>query len=153
MSFKQSIFKLFSLILNLFIFHFFHIHFFHNFAQNDVFVSFIFDNYLKENSVSSLELSNRINLINNDIESIDDYQRAQDEEILMNLMASTDIFEMIVMMMASGVSDEISIRSNKGVNGMVEVYVSLIVKGKKTINDVPAMIRTQVEAMLKELGL
>jgi hypothetical protein len=36
---------------------------------------------------------------------------------------------------------------------MVEVYVSLIIKGKKTIDDVPVLIRPQVEATLKELRI
>jgi hypothetical protein len=35
---------------------------------------------------------------------------------------------------------------------MVEVYVTLILKGKKTLEQVPVVIRTQVEAMLQDLG-
>lgn len=34
---------------------------------------------------------------------------------------------------------------------MIELYVSLILKGKKTMNDVPLVIRPQVEAMIKEI--
>ena len=36
---------------------------------------------------------------------------------------------------------------------MVELYVSLILKGKKTIEDVPVVLRPQVEAMLKDMGI
>ena len=34
---------------------------------------------------------------------------------------------------------------------MVEVYVTLILKGKKTLEQVPTIIRPQVEQMLKDL--
>ena len=35
--------------------------------------------------------------------------------------------------------------------GMAVVYATLIVKGKKTIDQVPALIREQVEEILKDL--
>ena len=113
----------------------------------------IFNDYLTESTISTLELSNKVNSVNNDIESINNYQSMQDEEILVNLMASTDLFEMIISMMVSGLSEGMSVKNNKGVNGMVDVYTSLIIKGKKTIDDVPTIIRPQVENLLKELGI
>ena len=39
----------------------------------------------------------------------------------------------------------------KGDNIMVIIYATLIVKGKKTINQVPAIIREQVKEVLKDL--
>lgn len=36
---------------------------------------------------------------------------------------------------------------------MIELYVCLIIKGKKTINDVPSTIREDVKSMLDDLGL
>ena len=39
----------------------------------------------------------------------------------------------------------------KGDNIMVIIYATLIVKGKKTINQVPAIIREQVKEILKDL--
>ena len=36
---------------------------------------------------------------------------------------------------------------------MIEVYVTLIIKGVKTIKDVPALLRPQVEERLKQLGI
>jgi hypothetical protein len=36
---------------------------------------------------------------------------------------------------------------------MVELYATLITKGKKTIDDVPVMLRPQVESILKEMGV
>ena len=39
----------------------------------------------------------------------------------------------------------------KGDNIMAIIYVTLIFKGKKTINQVPAIIREQVKEILKDL--
>lgn len=39
----------------------------------------------------------------------------------------------------------------KGDNIMAIIYAALIVKGKKTINQVPAIIREQVKEILKDL--
>lgn len=39
----------------------------------------------------------------------------------------------------------------KEVNVMAVVYATLIVKGKKTLDQVPALIRTQVEEILADL--
>lgn len=36
---------------------------------------------------------------------------------------------------------------------MVKIYAELIKKGKKTISDVPALIREQVKEILIDLGL
>lgn len=113
----------------------------------------IFNDISSESAISTVDLSNKVNLANNEIISINDYQDIQDEEILINLMASTDLFEMFVSFMDTNLLNAMSSKNNKGVNGMVEVYVSLIIKGKKTIDDVPAVIKPQVEIMLKDLGI
>lgn len=36
---------------------------------------------------------------------------------------------------------------------MAQVYATLIIKGKKTINDVPLRIREQVKEVLRDLGI
>lgn len=41
----------------------------------------------------------------------------------------------------------------KEVYNMAVIYATLIVKGKKTINDVPAVIREQVKQVLIDLDL
>lgn len=43
--------------------------------------------------------------------------------------------------------------SRKDKQKMAVVYATLIVNGKKTINDVPATIREQVKEVLIDLGL
>jgi hypothetical protein len=77
---------------------------------------------------------------------LEDEQVQQNNEILVNMLANTEIFEMILGMMPV----EINLNS-KGVNPMVEVYATLIIKGIKSIEDVPLVLREQVIERLKQL--
>ena len=77
---------------------------------------------------------------------LEDEQVQQNNEILVNMLANTEMFEMILGMMPV----EINLNS-KGVNPMVEVYVTLIIKGVKSIEDVPVVLREQVIERLKQL--
>ena len=45
----------------------------------------------------------------------------------------------------------LTILCRKEVADMAIVYATLIVKGKKTLDQVPALIKPQVEAILKDL--
>ena len=101
----------------------------------------ILNSFILESKTDKLISSKEVDKINN-------YQDIQDEEILTNLMASADIFEMLINLIGMPLNDA---SKNKMVGSIVDVYVSLIVKGKKAIDDVPAVIRPQVEDMLKEL--
>lgn len=83
-----------------------------------------------------------------------------EEENLSTMMAVTEVFEMIMYIMPSeattiniGAPMKARHSSDKGGFQMVEVYVTLIIKGKKTLEQVPAIIRPQVEAQLIELGV
>ncbi|WP_195238700.1 CD1375 family protein [Romboutsia sp. 1001285H_161024_C4] len=77
-------------------------------------------------------------------------QETQNEEILSNMLATTEVFEMILTMSTPMSVDIENKNKNKnlGGNSMVEVYVTLILKGAKTIDQVPAIIRDQVQAQL-----
>ena len=81
-----------------------------------------------------------------EIEKLKAEQCQQNEEILVNMLANTEMFEMILGMMPT----EINLNS-KGVNPMVEVYVTLIIKGVKSVEDVPLVLREQVIERLKQL--
>ena len=61
------------------------------------------------------------------------------------------MFEIILSMLPMSSSIEKNTKKTGG-STMVEVYVTLILKGKKTLEQVPAVIRPQVEAMLQDLG-
>ena len=63
-----------------------------------------------------------------EIDKLKEEQEQQNEEILVNMMANS-----------------------KGVNPMGEVYATLIIKGVKTVDDVPVVLREQVIERLKQL--
>ena len=77
---------------------------------------------------------------------LEDEQVQQNNEILVNMLANIEMFEMILGMMPT----ETSLNS-KGVNPMVEVYTTLIIKGIKSVDDVPLVLREQVIERLKQL--
>ena len=77
---------------------------------------------------------------------LEDEQVQQNNEILVNMLANTEIFEMILGM----IPVEINLNS-KGVNPMVEVYATLIIKGIKSIEDVPLVLTEQVIERLRQL--
>ena len=72
----------------------------------------------------------------------------QNEEILVNMMANTEMFELLLGMMPVQINT-----NSKGVNPMVEVYVTLIIKGVKELNDVPLVLREKVAERLKQLDI
>ena len=101
--------------------------------------------------MNNLITANSINIldVDNDIKDINIRQQTQDDEILVNLMASVDIYEMMLNLFAV---QTFNIKDKKiGGDTMAEVYVTLILKGKKTIDQVPELVRPQVQAMLKQL--
>nr|DAO08277.1 MAG TPA: CotH kinase protein [Caudoviricetes sp.] len=116
----------------------------------------VLNNFILENKVSTSDLSKGINEAKEEVKNINGYQVIQDEEIMMNMMASADIFELvlgILSMQLETASCNENEREIIGGNKMIELYATLIIKGKKTIEDVPTKIRPQVEAMLKDLGV
>ena len=109
----------------------------------------VFNNFVLDSKVSVSDLSKKVDNTNTEIHDINNYQNLQDNEILMNMLASADIFEMMLEIM----SMQLNTKNTKGVNKMAELYATLIIKGKKTIDDVPVMLRPQVESILKEMGV
>ena len=86
-----------------------------------------------------------------EIELIKTEQEQQNEEILVNMLANTEMFEMILSMMPTALSIDGKNTKNSGGSSMIEVYCTLIIKNVKTIEDVPLVIREQVIERLKQL--
>ena len=86
-----------------------------------------------------------------EIELIKTEQEQQNEEILVNMLANTEMFEMILSMMPTALSIDEKNTKNSGGSSMIEVYCTLIIKGVKDIEDVPLVIREQVIERLKQL--
>ena len=74
----------------------------------------------------------------------------QDEMIDINMMALDELFCMFEPFLMSVASASAS-NSKEVRNPMVELYVAMIQRGLKTIEEVPVRYRAQVEKLLKEL--
>ena len=97
------------------------------------------------------EASSKISILEAENEKLKVEQEQQNEEILVNMLANTEMFEMILSMMPMTLSIEDKNTKNNGGNSMIEVYCTLIIKNVKTIEDVPLVIREQVIERLKQL--
>ena len=96
-------------------------------------------------------MQDKISILAAENENLKLEQEQQNEEILVNMLANTEMFEMILGMIPTTLSIEEKNTKNSGGSNMVEVYVTLIIKGAKTIEDVPLVIREQVIERLKQL--
>ena len=94
-------------------------------------------------------LGNKISILEAENEKLKVEQEQQNEEILVNMLANTEMFEMLLGMIPMTLSKDKT--KNNGGNSMIEVYCTLIIKGVKTIEDVPLVIREQVIERLKQL--
>ena len=90
------------------------------------------------------EQKNQIKLLEETNSELIISQETQDEEIVTNMLASVELFEMVLSIAPLS----IDMSKSMEVNPMVEVYVTLILKGEKTIEQVPAVIRDKVQAQL-----
>lgn len=95
------------------------------------------------------QLVNKISILEGENEKLKLEQEQQNEEILVNMLANTEMFEMLLGMIPMTLSKDKT--KNNGGNSMIEVYVTLIIKNVKTIEDVPLVIREQVIERLKQL--
>ena len=96
------------------------------------------------------QMENKISILEAENEKLKVEQEQQNEEILVNMLANTEMFEMLLGMMPMMLSEDKNTK-NSGSNSMIEVYCTLIIKNVKTIEDVPLVIRERVIERLKQL--
>lgn len=77
-------------------------------------------------------------------------QEVQDQKITTTMLANTELFEMMLNFMPMQLDDK---QFRGGEKNMVEVYVTLIIQGDKTLEQVPTIIRPKVEEKLRLLGV
>lgn len=77
-------------------------------------------------------------------------QEIQDQKITTTMLANTELFEMMLNFMPMQLDSK---QFRGGEMNMVEVYVTLIIQGDKTLEQVPTIIRPKVEAKLRLLGV
>ena len=98
----------------------------------------------KELAEAKEQVANEVTTLNKRDDLLEESQAVQDNDIVTSMLASAELFEMVLLMMPMSAS----MSKSMGVNPMVEVYVTLILKGEKTIEQVPAVIRDKVQAQL-----
>ena len=81
------------------------------------------------------------------IEEIKSVNSTQDEIIDMTMLALDEIFELFEPMLSLSISS-MSLNNKEVNNPMVELYVVMIQRGLKTIDQVPARYREEVKAIL-----
>ncbi len=81
------------------------------------------------------------------IATLQEEQEVQNNEIITSMLANTEMFEMILDMLPMTL-DTKNISNTKVASNMIEVYTTLILKGQKTIEQVPVIIREQVQTQL-----
>ena len=81
------------------------------------------------------------------IEEIKSVNSTQDEIIDMTMLALDEIFELFEPMLSLSISS-MSLNNKEVNNPMVELYVVMIQRGLKTIEQVPARYREEVKAIL-----
>ena len=94
----------------------------------------IFNDFISQNSVNAFNLSRRVD--------------NQEEEVLMNLMASANLFEMFLSLMGENLVSTLSLNNNSDYD-IIKIYATLIKKGKKSIDDIPLAIRENVKELLR----
>ena len=72
--------------------------------------------------------------------------QTQNELIDITMMATDEMFSLIEPMLSN-----LKSATRKGVTPMVEMYVAMVQRGLKTIDEVPARYRAEVERILKQL--
>lgn len=94
-------------------------------------------------------LEEQVEILQEENKNLKIEQEQQNEEILVNMLANTEMFEMILGSTPTILSED-KTKNNGGSKGISDIYASLIEKGVKTINDVPVQIAEQVK---NKLGL
>lgn len=95
-------------------------------------------------------LEKQVELLQEENKKLKIEQEQQNEEILVSMLANTEMFEMVLGMLPMTLLIEDETKYNGCSKGICDIYTSLIEKGVKTINDVPTQI---VEQVKNNLGL
>lgn len=96
------------------------------------------------------QYKNKIEHKKTEFECIQNEQTIQDDKITTTMLANTELFEMMLVLMSTQINLNIKKWSDFK---MVEVYVTLIIEGVKTIEQVPSVIRPQVTERLYQIRL
>lgn len=83
----------------------------------------------------------------NKLSEIDTTNKNQDDLIDITLMATDEMYMMIEPLLAQ----QPQFINGKGVSKMVDMYTAMVIRGLKTIDEVPVRYREQVKEILAQL--
>ena len=113
----------------------------------------ILNTYILENAVSTSELQADVmslrNDVDNEFDNINEQQEAQDAEILNTMLATTELYETVLMVTGSTLALNEEVNNNIFGKRMISIYATLVEKGLKTIDEIPFVIREQVKLYLQ----
>lgn len=104
------------------------------------------DNYLINLSRKLYELKCKSESIQANNVELEQRITENEENIVFAMMACTELYEMLVGVAAYSEDGEDGVV--KMTSAMVKIYVNLIKRGLKTLDEVPEVIREEVEAAL-----
>ena len=93
------------------------------------------------------ELQSEANRLEQNNQDLENRLQENEENIVFAMMACTELYEMLISV--SEVNDYGKDGVVKMANSMVKVYVNLVKRGLKTLEEVPERLRAEVEAELE----
>ncbi|HBG5345026.1 TPA: hypothetical protein KQG29_002414 [Clostridioides difficile] len=87
------------------------------------------------------------------INNLDTSQKTQDSDITDLMLATAEICEMVLSSQQTSTMSLRNIKLNEGGSSMAAIYVGLIERGLKTIDQVPAKYREEVRKMCEALEI
>lgn len=94
------------------------------------------------------ELTNEVSTLNIENEKLKQTNEIQDELIDINMCATDEMYVLLEPLLAQSIS---TMSLERGVSKMVDLYVAMIQRGLKTIEQVPERYREQVREVLEQL--
>lgn len=100
----------------------------------------------QEEELCGYSLKEAYYLLLQENEKLKEYNDIQDILIDINMMATDEVFSMIEPLIAMPTNI-----LEGGVSPMVDMYVAMVQRGLKTIEEIPARYRAEVERIIKQL--
>lgn len=101
---------------------------------------------INEEKIEKLKQKQKIN-------NLDTSQKTQDNDITDLMLATAEICEMILSSKQTSTMSLKNIKLNEGGSSMAAIYVGLIERGLKTIDQVPVKYREEVRKMCEALEI
>ena len=110
-------------------------------------VQAVVTNLMEENEV----LNNQVSTLSVENEELKATNEVQDEMIDVTMMATDEVYNMIEPLLAQIMETSTLNINNEVINPMVDMYVAMVQRGLKTIDQVPVRYREEVAKILAEL--